>query len=211
MANAGLDSLLKLITATAVDKLSERVATEISSVEASIPTKVSQITNDKGYQTAEDIRTAIGAQIGKVFRPRGSVLFSELPEPSESVLGDVYDIKENFITTANFREGSGKKFPAGTNVTIVQDGEDYKYDVLSGEIDLSGYVEKETGKGLSSNDYTDDDVTKLGGIATGATKVEASATDGNIKINGVETPIVTIATDAEIDEIISKHFPAQPI
>ena len=196
MANAGLDSLLKLITATAVDKLSERVATEISSVEASIPTKVSQITNDKGYQTAEDIRTAIGAQIGKVFRPRGSVLFSELPEPSESVLGDVYDIKENFITTANFREGSGKKFPA---------------DVLSGEIDLSGYVEKETGKGLSSNDYTDDDVTKLGGIATGATKVEASATDGNIKINGVETPIVTIATDAEIDEIISKHFPAQPI
>lgn len=34
--------------------------------------------------------------------------------------------------------------------------------------DLSIYVEKEAGKGLSSNDFTDADVTKLGGIENGA-------------------------------------------
>lgn len=33
---------------------------------------------------------------------------------------------------------------------------------------LSGKVDKETGKGLSSNDYTDDEKTKLSGIAAGA-------------------------------------------
>ena len=36
--------------------------------------------------------------------------------------------------------------------------------------------------------------TKVEGIAEGATKVEASTTEGNIKINGVETAVVTIAT-----------------
>ena len=32
------------------------------------------------------------------------------------------------------------------------------------KVDLSGYVQKETGKGLSANDYTDDEKAKLAGI-----------------------------------------------
>ena len=32
------------------------------------------------------------------------------------------------------------------------------------------FVAKETGKGLSTNDYTDEEKTKLAGIATGANK-----------------------------------------
>ena len=50
--------------------------------------------------------------------------------------------------------------------------------------------------------------TKVEGIAEGATKVEASATEGNIKINGVETPVVTIATDAEVTEMLTEVFGA---
>lgn len=51
------------------------------------------------------------------------------------------------------------------------------------------------------------DKAKLDGIAAGATKVEASTTPGNIKINGSETPVVTIATDGEVAEMLAEVFP----
>ncbi len=51
---------------------------------------------------------------------------------------------------------------------------------------IGGKVDKVEGKGLSANDFTDALKTKLEGIATGATKVEKSTTNGSIKINGTE-------------------------
>ena len=39
-------------------------------------------------------------------------------------------------------------------------------------VDLSGYVEKEAGKGLSANDFTDELKAKLDAIAEGANKYE---------------------------------------
>ena len=48
---------------------------------------------------------------------------------------------------------------------------------------------------------------KVEGIAANATKVEASATPGSIKINGTETPVVTIATDGEVAEMLAEVFP----
>lgn len=180
----------------AFDKLAHAVSTELEGIKSNV-------------LTTDEVNTAISSQIGRVLRPSGTILFSELPELSAEVLGNVYDIKEKFTTTADFREGEGKKYPAGTNVAIVQDGETFKFDVLSGEIDLSNYVEKESGKGLSSNDYTNEAMAKLESIAANATKVETSEIDGNIKINGEETPIIGIATDAEVDAVIAKYFPEQ--
>lgn len=75
--------------------------------------------------------------------------FAELPSLSESILGNVYNVTDAFTTTANFVEGAGNKYPKGTNVVVVKVGDAYKYDVLAGFVDLSGYVEKEAGKGLS--------------------------------------------------------------
>lgn len=56
---------------------------------------------------------------------------------------------------------------------------------------------------------TGTDKAKLDGIAEGATKVEASTTPGNIKINGSETVVVTIATDEEVTEMLNEVFGAQ--
>ena len=62
---------------------------------------------------------------------------------------------------------------------------------------------------------TDAEGVKLGGIAEGATKVEASTTNGNIKINGAETRVYTepadvvhgaIATDTEVTEMLNEVF-----
>ena len=76
-------------------------------------------------------------------------------------------------------------------------------------IDLSGYQQKEDGKGLSANDYTDEDKAKLAGIAGGATRVEAGETPGCIRINGAETHVIEFATDEEVNAILDAAFGAE--
>lgn len=61
---------------------------------------------------------------------------------------------------------------------------------------IGGKVDKVEGKGLSAEDFTTALKTKLAGIAEGATKVEKSATNGSIKINGTETTVYTHPTGA---------------
>ena len=57
-------------------------------------------------------------------------------------------------------------------------------------------VDKVEGKGLSTNDFTTALMNKLNGIAEGATKVEKSSTNGNIKVNGTETQVYAHPTGA---------------
>ncbi len=64
-------------------------------------------------------------------------------------------------------------------------------------------VDKVDGKGLSANDFTSALKTKLEGITTGATKVEKSTTNGNVKINSIETTVYSHPTSAG-----NKHIPA---
>lgn len=175
-------------------------------VDITIPVKVSDLTNDSGFQTSSQVETAINAKVSSTYKAGGSVAFSALPELSEANLGLVVNVTDKFTSTADFVEGAGGKHPAGTNVAVVKVGEDYKYDVLAGFVDLSGLVEKEEGKSLSTNDYTTEDKSKLGGIAEGATKVEASDTDGAIKVNGTNVQVVDIATDAEVTEMLAEVF-----
>lgn len=54
--------------------------------------------------------------------------------------GNVYNINAEFTTSSDFVEGAGKTYPAGTNIVVIKQGALYKFDVLSGFVDLSGYV-----------------------------------------------------------------------
>lgn len=157
----------------------------------------------------------LNAKISAVYKPAGSVAFTDLPALAENVLGNVYNVTNAFTTTDSFVEGAGNKYPKGTNVVVVKSGEDYKFDVLAGFVDLSGKVDKEDGKGLSANDFTNELKAKLEAITAGATKVEASETNGNIKINGTETTVYTepsdvvhgaVATDSEVTEMLNEVF-----
>lgn len=112
-----------------------------------VPTKVSDLTNDSGFQTASQVESAISQHLSSVYKAAGSVAsISALPAPSANYLGYVYDVETAFTTTADFVEGAGVDYPAGTDVAIiaVQSGgtTTYKYDALSGFVDLSGYIEK---------------------------------------------------------------------
>lgn len=75
------------------------------------------------------------------------------------------------------------------------------------------FVAAEAGKRL----MTDAEGTKLGGIAANATKVEKSVTNGNIKINGVETQVYkepedvihgAIASSEEVSAMLTEVFGA---
>ena len=68
---------------------------------------------------------------------------------------------------------------------------------------IGNKVDKVDGMGLSANDFTDVLLAKLNGIAEGATKTEASSTNGNIKINGVETKVYTHPTGAGFEHLPS--------
>lgn len=106
-----------------------------------IPTNNNQLTNGAGYQTASDVETAINSKISSAYKVKGSVAFASLPALNSANEGNVYNVTDKFTTTADFVEGAGKTYPAGTNVVIVNtSGSTYKYDVLSGTVDLSDYV-----------------------------------------------------------------------
>lgn len=111
-----------------------------------LPTKLSQLTNDPGFQTADEVQSRINTAIGAVYKPGGSVAFEALPELTEANLGKVYNITNAFVTTDNFVEGAGKKYKAGADVGIVavdQDGSTvYKYNVFANFVDLEGYIQK---------------------------------------------------------------------
>lgn len=114
---------------------------------ADVPTAVSDLTNDSGYQTATQVEAAINSHLSTVYKAAGTVAnISALPAPSEAYLGYVYNVEAVFTTTADFAEGAGIDYPAGTDVAIiaVQSGGStiYKYDALSGFVDLSGYIAK---------------------------------------------------------------------
>lgn len=131
------------ISAGAIDTIKVNGTTQTitdKTVDITVPTKVSDLTNDSGYQTASDVNTAIDSKLGATYKPKGSVAFANLPALQASNEGFVYNVTDAFTTTSDFVEGAGKNYPAGTNVVIINTtGTTYKYDVLSGFVDLSAY------------------------------------------------------------------------
>ena len=101
-----------------------------------LPTNVSALTNDAKYQTEEQVSAAINAKVSSTYKAGGSVAFADLPELTEANLGLVVNVTGKFTTTDSFLDGSGAQYPAGTNVVVVKSGEEYKYDVLAGFVDL---------------------------------------------------------------------------
>lgn len=122
-------------------------------------TYAAKATSLSGYGITDAYtKTEVDGMISSVYKPAGSVAFASLPTLASGVLGNVYNVTDAFTTTANFVEGAGKSYPAGTNVVVVNTGTTasptYKFDVLAGFVDLSGYVptsRKVNGKALSAD------------------------------------------------------------
>lgn len=142
----------------------QSISEDDKSVNIVVPQNVSELKDHDNYATV----ASVDAKISSVYKPGGSKKFTELPSASKQNLGYVYNVTDEFTTDDQFIDGLENKYPAGTNVVVVDNGsEDYKYDVLAGFVDLTEYakienvVVKDGNKVLSSNDYTNEDKQKL--------------------------------------------------
>ena len=198
-----------------ISTLNEQMTTvqgDITTINSTLADKA----NSADVYTKQQTDDKISAAISSVYKPAGSTTFAALPAPSPNVLGNVYNVTDAFTTTDQFVEGAGKSYPAGTNVAVVLVGEDYKYDVLSGMVDLSNYsttdeiaqtyaTKNEVTTGLSgkvdkvegSRLMTDAEGTKLAGIETGAQVNNiVSVASGELAISEEkELSIVAVAQD----------------
>lgn len=82
------------------------------------------------------LRTLSGAYV-----IRGNSTFANLPSVlTKAMSGYVYNITDDFTTDARFVEGAGKKYTAGTNVVIIDNGTsgntDMKFDVIGSFVDV---------------------------------------------------------------------------
>lgn len=93
--------------------------------------------------------------ISTVLNYKGTVAkFSALPT-ADLTTGDVYN-----VTAAGGTDANGTAIKAGDNVVYNGKG----WDNLGGTVDLSGYVQKVSGKGLSTNDFTDEEKAQLAAL-----------------------------------------------
>ena len=153
----------------------------------------------KGYVDS----VAVGA-----LKPSGSVTFANLPALTAANLNKLVNVTDAFTTTSDFVEGAGKDYPAGTNVAIINTGTDqsptYKYDAMTGVVDLSGYLQKSGGTmtgdinmgshqvtGLSTPTNNTDAATKkyvddavAGGVHSATGTIGTSATSASVSYTG---------------------------
>lgn len=99
------------------------------------PTTISGYGISDAYTKSE-----VDAKVTSVYKPGGTYTFAHLPAPTSENLGMVYNVSDSFSSDSKFIDGSGKSYPAGTNVVVIYDHGQYWYDVLGGMVDLSGYL-----------------------------------------------------------------------
>lgn len=155
-----------------------------STVTGSVDKKIADAINDFSTKVSED---------GTVNTFKELIDYAATHKGEYSTLSG--DVQKNTTAIATLN-GTG----AGSVSKTVNDAVDAAQATLQGNIDKK--VDKVAGKGLSTNDYTKDEKTKLEGIATGA-QVNVIET---VKVNGVAlTPSdkavdITVPTGALADK-----------
>lgn len=141
------------------------------SVNITVPTKVGDLTNDQKFQTETQVSTAISKAVAAADHLKRKVVNSTADIDLKAA-----DASQYIYMVSKGTAGEADKY----DEYMVIDGVLEKMGDWG--VDLSGYVQKETGKGLSTNDYTTAEKTKLSGM--------------------------TIATDAEVTEMLTEVFGA---
>lgn len=107
--------------------------------------------------TKGEVDSAIAAKLGSVYKPAGSKASAELTSALlvQTNEGSVYNVTDALTTTEDFVEGAGNTHGAGTNVVVVKADSAYKFDVLAGIVDLSGYATTDDVAAASEQDIRD--------------------------------------------------------
>ena len=118
------------------------------------------------YEQSKDVSEGLKGGL----QPHGTVAFADLPTLSNVNAGWMYNISDEFTTTADFKEGAGSTVPAGANIYKTSDD---KWDVLAGT-PVTGV------KGVKEKSYSRGNVVltaeNVGAVATGGDTAENTAT-----------------------------------
>ena len=187
-----------VIETVKVNGTAQTIASD-KSVNITVPTNTSQLANDSTFQTSAQVVAAINTAISK----SGHASFQKV-----DAVPEVDTAQENILylvmnTTTKHYDIYAK---------IKGDGDNYTMELLDDTtVDLSGKVDKVAGKGLSTNDYTTADKTKLAGIAAGANNYvhpsHTAATSGLYKITVDALGHVTAVTAVTKNDITSLGIP----
>lgn len=169
------------------------------SVNITVPTKTSQLANDSTFQTSAQVVAAINTAISK----SGHASFQKVDAVPKADAAQENILYLVMNTTTKHYDIYAKIKGAGDHYTM---------ELLDDTtVDLSGKVDKVAGKGLSANDYTTAEKTKLAGIAAGANKYvhpsHAAATSGLYKITVDALGHVTAVTAVTKNDITSLGIP----
>lgn len=96
------------------------------------------------------VSSAVNTALTGIYKVKGSSTFANLPTSASA--GDVYNVTDAFTTTSSFVEGTGKSYPAGTNVVYTDKG----WDCMAGVYDFSEYL-----KADDIVDITSDEIDKI--------------------------------------------------
>jgi hypothetical protein len=118
------------------------------------------------FEQVKDVSEAIKGGL----QPRGTVAFADLPALADVNAGWMYNISDEFTTTADFKEGAGSTVPAGANIYKTSDD---KWDVLAGT-PVTGI------KGVNEDSFRRGNVEltaeNVGAVPTGGDTAENTAT-----------------------------------
>ena len=114
----------------------------------------------------------ISEGLSGVLQPMGTIAFSRLPSLADAASGWMYNISDQFTTTAEFREGAGHTIPAGANIYKTADG---FWDVLAGTPVTGVKGSSETSYRKGNVNLTADDI--------GALPLAGGTMDSNAVIN----------------------------
>lgn len=171
------------------------------SVNITVPTKTSQLNNDSTFQTSAQVVAAINTAISK----SGHASFQKadaVPKADAAQENILYLVMN---TTTKHYDIYAK---------IKGSSDSYTMELLDDTtVDLSGKVDKVAGKGLSTNDYTTAEKTKLEGIAEGANKYVhpsyTAKTSGLYKVTVDATGHVSAVAAVTKDDITALGIPGQ--
>ena len=174
---------------------------EDKAVDITVPTKTSQLNNDSTFQTSAQVVAAINTAISK----SGHASFQKVDAVPKADVAQENILYLVMNTTTKHYDIYAK---------IKGDGDSYTMELLDDTtVDLSGKVDKVAGKGLSTNDYTTAEKTKLEGVAEGANKYVhpsyTAKTSGLYKVTVDATGHVSAVAAVTKDDITALGIPGQ--
>lgn len=128
-------SNFRLITAEHLDSLTDAFASHVVAMgyeeKANLKAMayVDELTKDElasalktkieGKMDAADAQDLISEGAHAVYKAGGSYAFAQLPTPSDTTYGYVYNVLDDFTSDARFVDGAGGSYNAGVNVVVV--------------------------------------------------------------------------------------------